>query len=592
VNQNNQEKFRLLWIIAVLAFGTAALYSPIASHPFIVFDDEQYISANNHVATGLSATNAVWAFTTGEQANWHPLTWLSHQLDCSLFGLNAGAHHFISLLFHVANTLLLFVFLRNVTGSLWRSAFVAALFAWHPLHVESVAWAAERKDVLSTFFWLLTLMAYGKYGQTVKADPISGQQNTFSRPLITPRAAGFYLLTLAFFACGLMSKPMVVTLPFVLLLLDFWPLQRIYGLRFTIYDFRTLLLEKIPFFLLAIAGSVVTYLVQAGGGAVAKTPWIERLANAALAYARYTGKLFWPSDLAVVYPHPKHWPLALALGAAAVLLAWTLLCVRDWRRRPFLAVGWFWFLGTLVPTIGLVQVGAASMADRYTYIPSIGFFIVVVWGAAEVFSKVKSRRIILPAAGGAALIACALVTAHQISFWRDSIALFRHAMEVTTDNYVAESTLGKAYEKAGDNVRALACYQMSVDTEPRFPNSQFNLAMSLLKFNRSAEAMEHLQAAATLEARDPQIEYELGICFLQQGALTNAADCFSNSVAIRPAFAPAQLALGTALANLAQFPAAANHFREALQLDPALAQAKANLDRLLMEHPELRPTAK
>ena len=586
-------------ICLVLALGTAALYWPITGHPFILFDDEQYISANPHVTTGLNATNLVWAFTTGEQANWHPLTWLSHQLDCTLFGVNAGGHHFVNLLFHVANTLLVFVFLRGTTGAVWRSAFVAALFAWHPLHVESVAWASERKDVLSTFFWLLTLLAYAGYARSVKGDDWRVTTDTNSDPPpVTRHPSLFYFTALLCCACGLMSKPMVVTLPCVLLLLDFWPLRRISNFQFQVSNSEMrgcppvsagrLLLEKILFFALAFAGSVTTFLVQAHGGAVAKTALTENLANAVLAYARYTAKIFWPTDLAIIYPHPKHWPVSLELGAAAVLLVWTFLCVRDWRKRPFLAVGWFWFLGTLVPTIGLVQVGAASMADRYTYIPSIGFFIVVVWGAAEFYSTQPRGRIVLSVLGGAALLGCVLATSNQISLWRNSIALFRHAMEVTTDNYAAENVLGKAYEKTGDDARALACYRMSVETEPRFPNSQFNLAMCLLTLGQTAEAFEHLQAAAALEPRDADIQFDLGIYFSQHGGWTNALNCFSNSVSVRPEFAPAQLALGSALAHLDRAAEAAPHFREALRLNPGLSQAQTNLDRLLTEHPEVR----
>jgi len=561
-------------ICLVLALGTAALYWPITSHPFILYDDEQYVTANPHVATGLNWTNFVWAFKSSEQANWHPLTWLSHQADCSLFGLNAGGHHFINLLFHVVNTLLLFVFLRGATGALWRSAFVAALFAWHPLHVESVAWTSERKDVLSTFFWLLTLLAYVRFAELSKIQ--------------NPKSKKFYLLALFLFALGVMSKPMVVTLPFVLLLLDFWPLNRISDFRFSISNFKILLLEKIPFFTLSFIGSAVTYLVQSGGGAVAQTDWSERLANAGLAYARYTAKTFWPTDLAIIYPHPRHWPVALALGAAALLAVWTFLCLRCWRKSPFLAVGWLWFLGTLVPTVGLIQVGAASMADRYTYIPSIGFFIVVVWGAAEIFSTRPRGKIILPVAGGAALLGCVLTTSLQISLWRDSITLFRHTMEVTTDNYAAENTLGKAYEKAGDNAHALLLYRAAVETEPRFPQSQYNLAMCLLTFGQTAEALEHLQAAAALERRDPGIQFTLGLHFAQCASWTNALNCFSNSVLVRPGYAPAQLALGGAYANLGEAAQAAPHFREALRLDASLSEARRNLDRLLAEHPELR----
>jgi tetratricopeptide (TPR) repeat protein len=579
-------------VCVVLALGTAALYWPITNHPFIIFDDMQYIASNPHVTSGLSGTNFVWAFTTSEQANWHPLTWLSHQLDCTLFGVNPGPHHFVNLLYHVVNTLLLFVFLRSATGATWRSAFVAALFAWHPMHVESVAWAAERKDVLSTFFWLLALLAYLRYtrgaGGGVSPPPTRG----------TRHAAIYYVAALVFCACGLMSKPMVVTLPFVLLLLDFWPLNRIDSLKFQISNsgpsgcrpvaVGRLVLEKIPFLALVIAGSVATFLAQSGGGAVSKIQVGERLANAALAYARYTAKIFWPSDLAIVYPHPRHWPVVWALGAVALLLVWTILCACNWRKTPFLAVGWFWFLGTLVPTIGLIQVGAQSMADRYTYIPSIGLFIIVVWGAAEFFAARASGKIILPVLGGAALLGCLGATACQISLWRDSITLFRHAIEVTTDNYAAENVLGKAYEMNGDIAHALFLYRASVKTEPRFPQSQFNLAMCLLSLGQTTEALEHLQAAADLDRRDPDVQYDLGIYFSQHASWTNAANCFSNSVSLRPGFAPAQLALGGALANLGRASGAAPHLREALRLDPGLLEAKTNLDRLLGEHPELR----
>jgi len=386
-----------------------------------------------------------------------------------------------------------------------------------------------------------------------------------------------------------MSKPMVVTLPFALLLLDFWPLQRIPNFRQPASNFRQLLLEKVPFFLLAAAASAVTYLVQSGGGAVvSKMAWSERFANAALAYARYTAKTFWPADLAIIYPHPRHWPVALALGAAAMLAVWTLLCVRQWRQQPFLAFGWFWFLGTLVPTIGLVQVGAQSMADRYTYIPSIGFFIAVVWGAKELFDRRPRGKIILPILGGAALAGCLVVTANQIVLWRDSITLFRHAVDVTVDNYAAENCLGKAYEKSGDDVRARICYQAAVDTEPRFPQSQFNLAMSLLEAGETTNAFAHLQAAADLEPRDADIQFDLGIYFSQHGGWTNAANCFSNSVAVRPGYARAQFNLGNAYANIGVFTGAAARFREALRLDPNLSEARTNLNRLLTEHPAMR----
>jgi tetratricopeptide (TPR) repeat protein len=580
-----QKYFALICL--VLALGTMALYWPITHHPFIEFDDTDYILGNPNVTSGLSATNFVWAFTTSDQANWHPLTWLSHQADCALFGVEPGWHHLVNLLYHVANTLLLFIFLRGTTGAVWRSALVAALFAWHPMHVESVAWASERKDMLSTFFWLLTLLAYWRYARAVGGSP--------PRP---GRVAGLYGAALGFCACGLMSKPMVVTLPFALGLLDLWPLNRIAGWQTPVppragagcrpVSVTRLVLEKIPFLVLAVAGSLTTYLVQSRAGAVAGMAVMERLANAVLAYARYTAKLFWPTDLAVIYPHPRHWPLWLALIAVGLLLVWTFLCVYQWRKCPYLAVGWFWFVGTLVPTIGLVQVGAQAMADRYTYIPSIGLFVAVIWGVAEYSSLRQPPRWLLPLAAGAVLAGCLATTARQISLWSDSVTLFRHAIIVTTDNYVAENCLGKAYEKLGDNQHALACYELSVETESRFPYSQFNLAIAQLGIGQTAEALKHLEIAAALEPQDPDIQFDLGIYFSQHGSWTNAVNCFSNALVVRPNFARAQFNWGNALANLGRPPEAAAHFRDALRLEPTLVQAKTNLDRLLTEHPEAR----
>jgi Flp pilus assembly protein TadD len=494
------------------------------------------------------------------------------------------------MLYHIANTLLVFVFLRGATGAFWRSALVAALFAWHPMHVESVAWASERKDVLSTFFWLLTLLAYLGYARSVPGG-LSGPPHRR-----TGATTSYYLAALVFCAGGLMSKPMVVTLPFALLLLDLWPLNRVSG--FPVgqagasgcrpVSWRRLGLEKVPFFILAITGSIITYLVQSHAGAVAGLPLIERLANAVLAYFQYTAKLFWPTGLAIIYPLPRHWSIAMTLAALLVLLVWTLLCVRRWREFPFLAVGWFWFLGTLVPAIGIIQVGAQAMADRYTYIPSIGFFVAVIWGVAEYLGRRERGKIIFSLLAGAALLGCMGATACQISLWHDSITLFRHAIAVTTDNYAAENCLGKSYEKAGDSAYAMVLYRLSVETEPRFSFSQFNLAMALLENGQASEAFQHLQLAADLDPGDPVVQYDLGIYFFQHGAWTNSVMCFSNSIRARPDFAVAHQFMGKALAKLGRAPEAAGYFREALRLDPSVLEVRTNLNQLLTEHPELR----
>jgi protein O-mannosyl-transferase len=551
-------------ICLALALGTLAVYWPMVGHQFINFDDDAYIVGNAHVTSGLTTTNVVWAFKSGEAANWHPLTWISHMIDCELYGVNPGGHHLTNLLFHIANTLLLFLFLDKTTGARWRSAFVAALFAWHPLHVESVAWASERKDVLSTFFWMLTLLAYAVYAKK--------------------RNGAKYFLALFFFACGLMSKPMVVTLPFVLLLLDFWPLQ-----RFSISDFRfpillRLIIEKIPFFALAIAGSVVTFLVQRTGGAMSPVSVFSRAESVLLTYARYISKTFWPVDLSIVYPYRYSWPTVFVIGTAVLLAVWSGLFIFRAKRNPWLVVGWFWFLGTLVPTIGVVQVGAQSMADRYMYIPSIGLFMVVVWGANDLFNLRPEKRKFLPLIGGVALAGCLMVTSLQLTYWRNSISLFLHAIAVTTDNYVAENCLGKAFEKAGDNARALVLYNNAVKIEPRYAESQFNLAICLLTFGKTSEAFEHLRAAARLEPNDPDIQYDLGIYFSQHGGLDDAARGFQAALAVRPDFPEAQSAFGLLLSRQKKYAEAVPHFAAAVRLQPDNSEARFNFGLALLDN--------
>lgn len=560
-------------ICLALALVTLALYWPMTRHGFINLDDQQYVTQNPHVTSGLSWTNAVWAFTTGDAANWHPLTWISHQADCQMFGLNAGGHHLVNLLFHIANTLLLFLWLTQLTGAVWRSAFVAALFAWHPLHVESVAWAAERKDVLSTFFWMLTLLAWSRYAQKSNTSQLSTLKSLN------------YFLALFFFACGLMSKPMVVTLPFVLLLLDFWPLN-----RFSLDDehkFRRgaiLVAEKIPFFALTAAGSAVTYLVQQHGGAIWSEGWGMRIENAVIAYVRYISKMFWPQDLAIIYTYPHHWPVLLAVGAALLLAVWTVFFVLRARENPYLPVGWFWFLGTLVPTIGIVQVGSASMADRYTYIPSIGFFILVAWGISDLFNRWPERKKFLPIASGIVLAGCLGATSIQLNYWRNSIALFMHVIEVTQNNYAAENFLGKAFEGAGDEERALVCFTNAVTVEPRYPQAQFNLAVCLLTFGRTNAALDHFRAAAKLEAHDPDIQYALGIYFFRNNSPDDAERCFRNALTDRPDFADADNFLGMILSQQKKFAEALPYFAAATRLKPDNAGYRFNHGLSLLDN--------
>jgi tetratricopeptide (TPR) repeat protein len=445
---------------AALALLTLAAYLPTLHNGFVNLDDGLYVTGNSHVQAGITRASVAWALTANVANNWHPLTLLSHLLDCQLFGLDAAGHHATSLLLHLANVLLLFAVLRQLTGAVWRSAAVAALFAVHPAHVESVAWVAERKDVLSALFWLLAMGAYGRYAR---------------RP-----ALGRYLWVVLAMALGLAAKPMVVTLPFALLLLDVWPLERL-GL-----GWRRLAMEKLPLLALSAASSLVTLRYQRTSLApLGLDPWSLRLANAAVSYAAYLGKLLLPGNLAVFYPIPLAIPAWKVAGAAALLAVITTLAVRSARKSPWLLVGWLWFLGTLVPVIGLVQVGRQAMADRYTYIPSIGLFVAIVWGIAELIGE---RRIvsttILAMAVAAAIALLAMGTWMQIGYWRDSVALYRHALAVTRDNYVAHVGLAKALTARRNWTGAAEQYRAALALRPGLTEAQAGLE-AVLQVERS-----------------------------------------------------------------------------------------------------------
>ena len=584
-------------ICLALALVTTALYWPIIHHNFVNFDDDDYITNNSHVQAGLTWAGVIWAFQTGAAANWHPLTWLSHMLDCQLYGLNPGGHHSTNLLFHVANTLLLFLWLRQLTGALWRSAFVAALFAWHPLHVESVAWAAERKDVLSAFFWMLALIAYTRYARESKVQG--------------PKSKVFYGLSLLAFACGLMSKPMVVTLPFVLLLLDFWPLERFSSFKFQVSSsekFSTaprmpsglnvqrstesafrLICEKLPFFALTLAASVVTYFVQTSGRALwlpAERPFSSRVANALWACERYISKTFWPADLSIFYPYPYHWPAGLVIGAALLLALWSGLLIWRARQNPYLFVGWFWFLGTLIPTIGLVQVGSQSMADRYMYIPSVGLFILVTWGINDFLNWRPHWRRITTFAGGVALAGCLVGTGIQLSYWQNSIKLFRHAIEVTTDNFVAYTCLGETLNDLGLKKEAMMLCAEAVRIAPNSPVAQYNFGMALLQNNRLDEALAHLDAAARLAPHNSEVQYNLGLFLLLHNKPDEAASHFAATLVERPDFAEAHRRLAQALSQQHKSKEAIFHYREALRFKPDFGDALNELAWILATAPD------
>jgi len=634
------------WLLAVLlAAMTIALYWPATGNDFVNFDDDVYVTANPHVQAGLTMENIRWAFSSQVSANWHPMTMLSLMLDSDLFGQKPWGYHLTNLLLHALNTTLVFVLLYQMTGrrrrkesglvgndvrspglvtsaptpkivgddvrspslvtsaptiesvvsapragALWRSALVAALFGAHPLHVESVAWVAERKDVLSAFFGLLALIFYIRYVQKSEAN-IQTPTSVFRLP-----SSGFYWLSLIFFTLGLMSKSMLVTWPFVMLLLDYWPLERftICDLRFT--NFRSFLShvtrhmslfkEKIPFFVLAAAASVVTLAVQKQGGAVitvADYPMGERVENVLISYCRYLGKLFWPTDLAVFYPHATQWPLEQVLPAGVFLCCITALCVWGWRRCPFLLVGWLWFVGTLVPVIGLVRVGEQAMADRYTYIPSLGLFILVIWGAHELSRRWRHQVIALSVVGLATIVLCGAAMRRQLGYWKDSETLFRHTLAVTDDNSLVQTDLGLAVLYKGKIDEAISHLQDAARLKPAAAEVHVNLGFAYLNKGQIDEAISQFQEAIRLKPNYANAHSDLGDALLNNGQTDEAIGEYQEALRLKPAAADAHYSLGIAFDNKNQFDEAASQFKEALRLKPDDADTHVALGVVLLE---------
>ena len=567
------------WLPALLlALAVIALYWPAARFDFINFDDPLYVADNDHVKQGLTWDGLRWAFTAFYASNWHPLTWLSHMADCQFFGAHPGAHHLVNVLFHAANTGLLFALLRNLTGARWRSALVAGLFALHPLHVESVAWISERKDVLSTFFGLLCLMAYARYvGKSRVHPPSPGSGATGS-----PKSKGYYFLALLFFALGLMSKAMLVTWPFVMLLLDWWPLQR-FKVQGSGFRVRSLVVEKIPFFALAAAASVVTFVAQRNGGAVVameNLPLGERAGNAMISYCRYLGKTFWPTDMAVYYPHPGHWPVSEVL-LAGVLLAGISALVFMRRRQPFMLMGWLWFVGTLAPVIGLMQVGQQAMADRYTYIPSVGILILTIWGAHELARRWRHQATVLSLAGTAAVVLCAVLTQRQLGYWQDSETLFRHALDVTRNNYTALDNFGNALFDQGRIDEAICQFQEALRLKPDDANAHYNLGAALGAKGQFDEAIIQFQTAIRLKPGDAWDYYDLGVALANKGQTDEAIRQFQTALRLKPDDAKARFNLANALAKKGQTDEAISQYSEALRLKPDYAIAHYNLGNVL-----------
>jgi tetratricopeptide (TPR) repeat protein len=502
-------------ICVCLVLLTCSVFGQTLRYDFINYDDPRYVYENTNVTGGLTIAGIAWAFTHIHSMNWHPITSMSHMLDCQLFGLRAGAHHFTNVILHTIAVLLLFIALKRMTGNLWRSAFVAALFAIHPLRVESVAWIAERKDVLSGVFFMLTLLAYTRY---VRAPSV-----------------GRYLVVAAMLGLGLMSKPMLVTVPFVLLILDYWPLNRTDGKRSQVgMQSARLVLEKVPLLLLSAVSSIITFLVQRGAvGFTEDLPVWPRINNALVSYVVYIGQMFWPVNLAVFYPHPEH-RLPAGEIILAVLIAITTAAIAFRRKAPYFIAGWFWYLGMLVPVIGLVQVGWQGHADRYTYLPQIGLYIAGTWAAANLTLSLQHQRKILCTSAVIILAILTWRTSLQAAYWRDSETLFRHALAVTSNNDVAENNLGIVYLRKGELDEAVSLLQAAVDLRPENSPAHENLAKALLQKGRVADAMVHYRKLLELQPDNLEVHNIVGTVFVQQGHVKEGIEEWQKVLVLEP----------------------------------------------------------
>jgi Tfp pilus assembly protein PilF len=552
---------------AALAVATLAVYAQVISHQFISLDDDVYIRDNPMVTGGLTLKGIAWAFTTFYDSNWHPLTWLSHMVDSEIFGLNAGGPLLANVLIHVSNTLLLFLFLKRVTGASWRSAIVAALFALHPLHVESVAWAVERKDTLSTFFGLLCLLAYARYVEAASARR--------------------YALVVLWLGFGLMAKPMLVTWPFILLLLDYWPLRRLEwrpadGVTRFAKSLVPLIREKLPLFCLSAASMVVTYLAQLYGGtvrALVSASFAWRMANAVVSYAKYLLLTVWPSGLGVYYPLSPvgvpSWQLAAAL---VLLLAITGIAIREARGRPFLITGWLWFLATLVPVIGLVQVGVGpAMADRYHYIPSIGLFIAIIFGLADLTIAWCIGRVSIAVVSIAVLLAFGTLTALQVRRWRDSRTLFERTLSVTSDNLVIHYNFGHFLGEQGKHDEAVPHFAEALRIKSDFFDALINMGVSLSAQGRSAEAISYYHRALDVEPDNAKAHMQLALALVKQEKGDDALQQAYKALELAPSDPDIHTNLGLMLARRKQLSEAAAQLNEALRLNPNSAEAHNNL---------------
>lgn len=565
-----------LFICLFLALVSLMAYWEVRNNEFINLDDDLYVTENPNVRKGLTSEGIVWSFTSTHKGHWHPMTWLSHMLDCNLYGLNPSGHHITNLFFHIANSLLLFLMLHRVAGAPWRSGFVAALFAIHPLHVESVAWVAERKDVLSAFFWMLAIWTYVRYVEKPK----------FNR----------YLLIVLCFLLALMSKPMVVTLPFVLLLLDYWPLGRLRlgkmnnGLKPIVSESMSagdrrapvlrLVLEKVPLIFFSAVLSLFSFLSYRASGAVSsfgKLSLESRIGNALVSYVKYITEMFWPEGLAVLYPHPIILPFWEVAGAALSLAIITVLVILVGRKRPYYVMGWLWYLGTLLPVIGLVQAGIQARADRFIYIPIIGLFIMVVFGISDILTGWRYKKLALVTSGALLLLVLMISTVLQVQIWRNSVTLFRHALLVTVNNDLIHNNLGVTLARQGDDREASDHYIKALEMNPHYSDAHYNLAALLARQGKDEEAIAHFIEALRIEPNRAEAHNDLGVILARQGKIQEATAHFAKAVSINPDYEEAYFNLGIALVQHARNKEAIPYFNEALRIKPKNDKIHNNL---------------
>jgi tetratricopeptide (TPR) repeat protein len=581
-NMDKNSKIRPEILICLfLVIATLAVYWQLRNYEFVGFDDDVFIIQNSKVQNGLSLESIRWAFSYDNMTYWHPLTWLSYMLDIQFYGMNPGGHHMTNVLLHIVNAILLFIIFNKMSGALWRSAVVAALFALHPLNVESVAWVVERKNVLSTLFWMLTLLTYNYYAERPK----------FYR----------YVLTLGMFVLGLMAKPMLVTLPFVLLLLDFWPLKRLHfqqlsgnhpkSARFLKLKrlkesgIFALFLEKIPFLIFSGISVYLSFLSMRHRALVIAANEISlyhRITNALISYVSYIGKMFWPRNLAVFYPFPDRMQLWEAAGAFFLLISVSIVVMRSLKKQPYLGVGWLWYLGTLFPVIGLVQAGLwPAMADRFVYVPLVGLFVVMAWGIPDLAAGWRYKVKGLGTMTAVVLLILMTTSWLQVRYWKNSVLLFKHAVEVTDNNYIMHNNLGFALTARGRPDEAIKHYKEALRINPDFEQANINIGLALLSQGKFDECVDYYQEVLRVKPDYAKVHNNLGAVFWRLGKTEEATIHFQEAVLIDPNYAEAHNSLGAALVFKGKNGMAIAHLQEALRLKPDYALAERNLSKAI-----------